>query len=45
MLPAGKVAKSAGSQPLVLARRSVRLMSTGTTGAVTSPGSDWGVGP
>ena len=45
MLPAGKVAKSSVSQPLVLARGSVRLMSTGTTAAVTSPGSDCGVGP
>jgi hypothetical protein len=30
-------AKSAGSQPLVLARSPSRLMSTGTTGPVTSP--------
>jgi hypothetical protein len=35
--PAGKPAKSAASQPLVFARGGTRLMSTATTGAVTSP--------
>ena len=37
MLPAGKPAKSAASQPLVLARGGTRLMSTGVTPAVTVP--------
>ncbi len=37
MLPAGKPAKSAASQPLVLARGGTRLMSTAVTAAVTSP--------
>ena len=45
MFPAGKPAKSEASHPLVevLPRPSCR--STAVTAAVTSPGSDWVIGP
>ena len=45
MFPAGKPAKSDASHPLVevLPRPSCR--STAVTAAVTSPGSDWVIGP
>ena len=45
MLPAGKPAKSSGSQPDVAVLPSPSWMSTGVTGAVTSPGSVWSSRP
>jgi len=41
MLPAGKLAKSAVSHPLVDLFPSPSCRSTAVTGAVTSPGSVW----
>ena len=44
MLPAGKPAKSAASQPLVEARSPARLTSTAVTAAVTSPSPEKSIG-
>ena len=45
MFPAGKPAKSAASQPLVVVLPRPSWRSTGVTAAVTSPGSDWSITP